>query len=125
MHLSVDSEKEVVRLRHDLERACARHGLAVASVTAVDPARSVRGSFVLELADPLPDLRPAADSGRPDRSTYKIAGFERPGGGTRLSTIRPTELVGLLGHPEMAEPAARLERTLEAVLRAAAGERAT
>jgi hypothetical protein len=125
VHLSFDSEKEVVRLRHDLERACEAHGLAVATVTAVDPARSVRGSFVLELADPLPELRPDPESGRPDRSTYKIAGFERPGGGTRLSTLQPTRLVDLLGHPELAAPAARLERTLEAVLRAAAGERAT
>jgi hypothetical protein len=121
MHLSVDSEKEVLRLRLDLERACEANGLAVATVTAVDPARSLRGSFVLELSDPLPELPRETESARPDRTTYKIAGFERPGGGTRLSTLRPTHLVELLGHPELAGPAARLERTLEAVLRAAAG----
>jgi hypothetical protein len=119
MHLSVDSTKPVADLRGDLRRACIAHGLVVATVS--DATAPGRASFVLEIADPLPELHPAARPERADGSTYKIAGFDRPGGGTRLSTMRPTHLVDLLGHPELDAPARRLERVLEAVLREAAG----
>ena len=124
MHLSVDSKKPVATLRADLERACARHGFAVVGVTdANDRVReagvaSARGAFVVELADPLP--RVEADGSREAGTTWRIAGYERPGGGTRLSTMRPTQLLDLFGHPELAGDAARLERALTAALEEAA-----
>lgn len=125
MHLSVDSTKPLDALRADLMRACADNGLVVArSSDATERLRErniqgARGTFVLEIEGALPELAASAPGG-PDASTYRIAGFEKPDGGTRLSTIRPSHLMELLGHPELAGGALRFEHTLEAVLRAAA-----
>ena len=125
MHLSVDSRKPIEALRVDLRAALSTGGLAIASesdssqaVAASRPARS-RASFVIEVADPLPSL--PLDAASAAASTWKIAGYEMPGGMTRLSTMRPTQLVDLLGHPHLANEAARLEKTLETALKSAAG----
>ena len=125
MHLSVDSRKPIEALRSDLRAALSAGGLAIASesdssqaVAASRPAKS-RVSFVVEVADPLPSLPADADAAA--MSTWKIAGYEMPGGTTRLSTMRPTQLVDLLGHPHLAKEASRLEKTLEAALKSAAG----
>lgn len=125
MHLSVDSTKALDVLREDLRRALAANGLVIASES--DAARriaeaavpSARGSFVFELRDPLPTL--LHDAAATSSSTFKVAGYEVPGGATRLSTMRPTQLIDLLGHPELSAPALALERSLEAALKAAAG----
>jgi hypothetical protein len=117
VHLSVGSLKPLDRLLADLEAACAAAGLKVAGVTKA-PA-GTKGSFVVELADPLPEVQ--ADGDARALSTYRVAGYEVREGGTRLSTMRPSQLVDLLGHPEHAAAAATLERRLEAVLSKAAG----
>ena len=117
MHLSVESRKPLERLLVDLRAACGAAGLAVSSVTQA-PA-GTRGSFVVELADPLPEVKGDGDARA--LSTYKVAGYEVRDGGTRLSTMRPSQLVDLLGHPEHAAAAAALERRLETVLSTAAG----
>ena len=117
MHLSVESTKPLERLLADLTAACAAAGLAVASVTKA-PA-GTRGSFVVELADPLPEVKGDGDARA--LSTYKVAGYEMREGGTRLSTMRPSQLLDLLGKPEHAGAAAALERRLEDVLHRAAG----
>jgi hypothetical protein len=127
VHLSHDSTKALDDLRHDLERACASHGLDVVEVTDAGPRLAEAGSpparrsFVLELRDPLPALE--GDAGRAAGTTWRVAGYEKPGGGTRVSTMRPTELVNLIGHPELAAAAARVERSLDAALAEAARER--
>ncbi len=148
MHLSVDSTKSLETLRRDLLAACASAGLVVdpdagrrarasrATAGSVPPAppTSSGGSsapprspstFVVEIADPLPELRDAG-TGPTDGRTWRISGYERgtPGGAgprSRLSTMRPTRLLDLLGHPELSGPALRLEQVLERVLEDAAG----
>ena len=125
MHLSFDSAKPLDALRAALVRACGTHGLVVASVSdAKERVReraveNSRGTFVLEIEGALPELR-ATETGGADGSTYRIAGFEVPAGGTRLSTIRPSHLMGVLGHPELEGTALRLEHTLELVFAEAA-----
>ena len=125
MHLSVESGKPLDALRDDLRRALAAEGLRVASESdarqriAETATKGARGSFVFEIADPLPGLR--AEAAAASGSTFRVAGYEMPGGKTRLSTLRPTELVGLLGHPELSVPALALERSLEAAMKSAAG----
>jgi hypothetical protein len=126
VHLSVVSKKPLDRLLDDLRAACSAAGMSIASVTSqtAGPGGSLppgaRGSFVVELDDPLPEVK--RDDDARALSTYKVAGYESKDGGTRLSTMRPTRLVDLLGHPEHSEAAAALERRLETLLSAAAGE---
>ena len=125
MHLSVISRKPLDRLLDDLKTACAAEGLSVSSVTSqrAGPTGTLpagaRGSFVVERDDPLPEVK--GDDELRTLSTYKVAGYEVREGGTRLSTMRPSQLVDLLGHPEHAAAALALERRLEAALSAAAG----
>jgi hypothetical protein len=119
------SAKPLDRLLDDLKTACAAEGLSIASVSSqrAGPAGTLpagaRGSFVIELNDPLPEVK--GDDELRTLSTYKVAGYEVREGGTRLSTMRPSQLVELLGHPEYAPAALALERRLEAALAAAAG----
>jgi hypothetical protein len=80
---------------------------------------------VIEIADPLPQLA-ATGTGPTDGRTWRISGYERgtpegEGARSRLSTMRPTQLLDLLGHPELSGPALRLEQVLERVLKDAAG----
>jgi uncharacterized protein (DUF302 family) len=126
VHLSVESRRSLDDLVEGLRAALATHGFRVAATTdARDPlaasGRSGRGSLVLEVEDPLPGVRVGKDGGPADGTTWKVAAYETGRGTTRLSTIRPTHLVELLGHPELAHAAERVEHDLEAVLHEAAG----
>ncbi len=126
MHLSVDSKKPLETLRRDLLAACARAGLVVDAAAGRRPSSPTSPTtFVLELADPLPELSEAG-TGPTDGRTWRISGYARGGAGSdgprsRVSTMRPTELLDLLGHPELSGPALRLERALEQVLKEGAG----
>ena len=118
MHLSVDSAKPLATLAADLVTACEAHGLRVLKKAA----ERGPGAVIVEIEDPFPQIRASTDGppGR-DASTYKIAAYETPAGHTRVSTLRPTHLVDLLGHPELAAAALRVERAFEGALQAAAG----
>ena len=136
MHLSVDSKKPLESLRRDLLLACARAGLMVevgtgprppAPPSSRAPASSPgpASSFVIQIADPLPELR-ATGTDPVDGRTWRISGYAHgspagEGRRSRISTIRPTQLLDLLGHPELSGPALRLEQILERVLKDAAG----
>jgi hypothetical protein len=127
VHLSVESRKPLDRLHADLTAALAERGYRVASTTDGRPAlralgRTGRGSLVVEVEDPLPEVgRDDGPRAAPDATTWRIAAYETGRGTTRLSTIRPTRLVDLLDHPEHAGVARRLEHDFESVLRHAAG----
>ena len=118
VHLSVDSAKPLADLAIDLVAACEANGLRVVKRAA----ERGPGAVIVELADPFPEIQAATDTppGR-DASTYKIAAYQTPAGHTRVSTIRPTHLMDLLGHPELAAAALRVERALERALQTAAG----
>ena len=119
MHLSVDSRKPLEDLRRDLLLACAREGLRVEGAAGiVSPAASK--SFAVELSDPLPELR-VATPGSADGRTWRISGYRGEAGLSRVSTIRPTLLLDLLGHPELRGPALVFEQRLERALKDAAG----
>ena len=118
MHLSVDSSRTLAEVRDALTPALAAEGFSVTSVREI-PA----GGFVAELDDPLPAIA-AQDDGR-DRTTYKVAGYLRTGGGSRLSTIRPTHLVELLDRSDQRDAAGLVERRLEIALFNAAGREPT
>ena len=126
--ISVDSEKPLVRLREDLPRACASRKFGVLNVhdlrqklheKGVDFAR---GALVFDVCNPqqakkVLDARTEIATALPCR----IAAFELPEPGrTRLATIRPTQLVGLFGAPELAAVAEDVERTLAAIMEEAA-----
>ena len=116
MHLSVDSLRTLAEVRDSLPRALGAEGLVVSSMSDL-PA----GGFVVELADPLPEITAGEGATARDKTTYKIAVYARAAGGARLSTLRPTHLVELLDRPELAAPALSLETRLETALFAAAG----
>ncbi len=116
MHLSVDSTLSLAELRVSLPRALASLGLGIDRISDI-PARG----FVVELVDPLPavEAEDPADPGA--RSTWKVAVYARTGGGSRLSTVRPTHLVDLMDRPGAAAPALAFEGALERALLSAAG----
>ena len=115
MHLSVDSARSLVELRAALHGTLAASGLTVARVTDL-PA----GGFVVELEDPLPGVEPEDLAALRAEATWKIAAYARRGGGSRMSTIRPTHLVDLMDRPGSTAAAAAFEGALERALLAAA-----
>jgi hypothetical protein len=126
MHLSFESRKPLDRLEADVVAALEARGFRLAGRTDGRAAlrargRTGRGSVVLEVEDPLPALDRDARAGGPaDATTWKIAAYETDRGTTRVSTLRPTHLVDLLGHPEHAARALRVERDLASALDRAA-----
>lgn len=117
MHLSVDSRLPVADVAEALKAALAAEGLAIESSRPTPG-----GGCVTEVSDPLPEMA-AEPSGRgsSNRTTYKVALYPRGGGGARLSTVRPTQLVDLMDDPRLAAPARALEARLERALLKAAG----
>jgi hypothetical protein len=121
MHLSVDADRPAAEAAQALADACRERGLRVTKV-AERPQAPGRGAvFVVEIADPLPDVPADAFADGATRTAYPLSVFETAPGRCRLSTLHPTTLVDLLGHPEVAAAARALEETLHAVFAAVAG----
>jgi hypothetical protein len=130
MHLSIDSARPAADAATALVAACRAHGLRIARSTALPRGPRGRSVIVVEIADPLPDvphdaLAPGPAGSDPAASAshdvYRITVFETGPDRCRLSTLHPTALIDLLGHPECAPAALAFERTLHEVMAQAAG----
>jgi uncharacterized protein (DUF302 family) len=124
---SVDSSKPLARIREDLPRACANHKFGVLGVNDLQQKLREKGldlasaSLVFDVCNPQ-QAKKVLDA-RMEVSTMlpcRIAAFELPEGKTRLATMRPTELIGVFGAPELAGTAAEVERALVAIMEEAA-----
>jgi len=120
VHLSLDADLPAADAAAALAAAFRDRGLRVARIAAVPRGPGARPVFVVEIADPLPDVPSDAFADGATRTAYPLSVFEIAPGRSRLSTLHPTTLVDLLGHPEAADAARRFEETLHAVFAAAA-----
>jgi hypothetical protein len=119
VHLHVDAARSASDAVADLVAACRRAGLVIARVHELP--RTGRTTFVVELADPLPEIPAEATTSLISKDRYPISVFETGPGRCRIATIPPSLLVDLLGHPEVAPAALAFERKLQDVFDAAAG----
>ncbi|MBL9086062.1 MAG: hypothetical protein JNM10_02880 [Planctomycetia bacterium] len=116
MNLHVHVARPAAAAHAALLEACRARGLVVAGSHATPRGPSGRGGFVVELADPLPDIPADGAPSAATRNVYPISVFDTDPGHCRVATLLPAPFVDLLGHPEAAAAAASFEVTLRAVL---------
>jgi len=127
MLYSVDSGKTLVQLREDLPKACQAHKFGVLNV--IDLKQKMREKGVDYAGDCLifevcnPQKAKQVLEANPEISTAlpcRISVFKTKDGKTRLSTIRPAQLLELYGAAGLKEVAIDVEQALTAIMNEAA-----
>jgi len=128
MLMTRESKKDLARLQADLETACTEHRFGVLGIHDIRAKLKEKGQpydracLVYEVCNPAA-AREVLDA-NPEISTAlpcRIALYEGKDGRTRLATLRPTMLLELFGTPGLQDTAHEVERSLDAILRDAAG----
>jgi uncharacterized protein (DUF302 family) len=124
--ISIDSKKTMEALREDLPRACAAHAFGVLGMHDLRAKLREKGhaleheTLVFEVCNPMQakkvlDAHAEVATALPCR--IAAWGVE---GGTRLSTIRPTQLIAMFGAKDLASVASEVEVTLRSIMEEAA-----
>ena len=123
MLYSVETEKPLARLREDLPKACAARKFGVMSVIDLKEKMKEKGvdyageCLIFEVCNP--QKAKAVLEANPEISTAlpcRISAYRTKQGKIRLSTIRPSLLVGLFESPALTQVAAEVEETIKAIM---------
>jgi len=128
MYYIVDSDKPVEDAARDLEAAVKKHGFGVLHVYDLQQTLRNKGfdlpaaCRIFEVCNPQQAATVlAADMNLNMALPCRISVYERDGR-TRIGTIRPTQLLGLLSpEPELAKVARSVEESIERMIDEAAG----
>ncbi len=129
MLITVDTRKPLDQIREDLPRACAAHQFGVLGVHDLGQKLREKGAayggecLVFDVCNPQ-KAREALEA-IPEIATAlpcRIAAYRTRDGRTRLSTIRPTLLLGMFGEAGLGSLAAEVEAILHAIMEEAARE---
>jgi uncharacterized protein (DUF302 family) len=124
---SVDSRKTLPMIREDLPKACAARQFGVLSMIDLHEKLKENGvaydgaCTIFEVCNP--HKAKTVLEAKPEISTVlpcRIAAYTTPPGIVRLSTLRPSLLLGLFGAPGLEGVAAEVEATLIAIMNEAA-----
>ena len=127
MLITVPTKLTVAEIGERLPKACAEEKFGVLGSIDLRAKLEEKGQHyaracvVFEVCRP--DVARIALEAAPEVSTAlpcRISVFERPDGTRALSTIRPQELLGLVGAPGLAAAAADVERSLRTIMEKAA-----
>jgi uncharacterized protein (DUF302 family) len=128
MLITVKTGRTVDELAVRVPEACAAEKFGVLGTIDIGATLRAKGQpydracLVFEVCRP--DIARRALEVAPEVSATlpcRIAVFERPDGTRALATIRPRDLLALVGPPELALAADEVERALRAIMERAAG----
>jgi uncharacterized protein (DUF302 family) len=127
MMLQADTKKSMAKLLEDLPKACTAHKFGVLGTLDLRAKLAEKGQsyaravVVFDVCNPVHAKRALeADPAVSTMLPCRISAFELPGGGIRLSCVRPTTMIGAMGVPALDAVAREVEQTLDAILRDAA-----
>ena len=127
MLYSVDTEKPMAKIREDLPKACASRKFGVLSVLDLKEKMKEKGveyggeCLIFEVCNP--QKAKTALEANPEISTAlpcRISVFTTREGKTRISTIRPAQLINLYGTRELQGLAAEVDEALTGIMNDAA-----
>jgi uncharacterized protein (DUF302 family) len=123
---TVETTKSLEKLREDLPRACAAHKFGVLGVHDLKAKLKEKGvdydgeCLVFEVCNPQQAKKVL--QANPDVSTAlpcRISVYRALDGRTRISTLKPTELISAFGTKELHGVALEVEAALDAIMREA------
>jgi uncharacterized protein (DUF302 family) len=123
MLYSLDTDKSLAKVKEDLPKACAAHKFGVLSTIDLKEKMKEKGvdyageCLIFEVCNP--QKAKAVLEANPEISTAlpcRISAYRTKQGKIRLSTIRPSLLVGLFESPALTQVAAEVEETIKAIM---------
>lgn len=127
MLYSIETEKSPAKLRDDLPKACAARKFGVISILDLKEKMKEKGvdyggeCLIFEVCNPVKAKQTL--EANPEISTVlpcRISAFKTKDGKTRLSTVRPSKLIGLFGTAELQAVAGEVEEALISIMNEAA-----
>ena len=127
MLLIVDSDKSVEQIKAELPGCCESQKFGVLGLHDLRAKLIEKGQefdrecLVFEVCNPVQakkvlDAHPEISTALPCR----ISVYARDDGGSRLATIRPSEMIGLFGSAELRQVALEVEEAMQAIMESAA-----
>jgi uncharacterized protein (DUF302 family) len=125
--IHADTKKPMAKVLEDVAKACAAHQFGVLGTIDLKAKLHDKGQeypravVVFEVCNPEQAKRALeADASVSTMLPCRISAYEMPGGTVRLSTVRPTAMIGAMGVPALDLVAGDVERVLDAILKDAA-----